>query len=633
MATPKSKQIGFDLQALNAMQEPIAIRIERLDRYSGSKEPISLPQMEWSKEDAQKIEQIILHDISGGGSYEGQMSDSSGKSFTWKFAYPEQQYPRKLAPGVAAPQPQAQNGNGSLSGAPVGTVWQPPAVPRYQPPPPQSPFYGASPYMSPYQSPPYGGNPYYQPPTAPTPAASGPSDEIKQMREALDAERRARQEEQHRREREQAEARHAAEMAELRRSMDKLSEKPKRGDDDPVLMELKRQNEALQAEIARQREETQRREAEHRIEQQRLADQTRTEQMRRDQENAQREADRRFEQIMAAQAQAQREMQAQILAMQQQSQQQMQAMQQQMQQSANGPMATMLAEMQRESSRLAQEQSRAATEAPMRAMDMARMFKELSGGDRLVTQLADAYGGVQGMMMRTMEFAKQMLQQDGGSPGWQMLSEGMHGAQEILGKFVESKNKSEMAAHRAQQAHAQAQAMQAQAQAMSAQAEMMKGQAPPEDVAQAQAQATEAEKVAGEAQAEAQTAAEAAKSAKQLKVENEKRIFGPAYEEIVQMRGILKEQGEDQIEPKSIAMGVMMGAEQIRQANLSVPAFDLLNDQRYADLVDYMIPDASADYRGAVAAELETLVKEVEVGNFDPSEVGNDNDADDDDEG
>ncbi|KKL70336.1 hypothetical protein LCGC14_2105890, partial [marine sediment metagenome] len=113
MAGTAKKPAKFDLGVLQKMKEPVMIRVVRKDRQTGGRsQPLPLPLQEWSIADAARIEEIILSDIAGGGSYEAQIIDQSGTSMSWEFTYPTDYFPPKIAPlsagsAVLGPQTQA----------------------------------------------------------------------------------------------------------------------------------------------------------------------------------------------------------------------------------------------------------------------------------------------------------------------------------------------------------------------------------------------------------------------------------------------------------------------------------------------------------------------------------------------
>jgi hypothetical protein len=495
MAAAQKKQTGFDLGKLEKMSPPFTIRIERRDVKTQQREPIPLPQDVWSMEDAKKIEQIVLNDVSGGGSYKGQISDQQGNSMEWDFVFPTDFFPPKIAPGsegaAAYPMPvspamaaraaamQPVNGGGWMPGM-YGSPMAPPTptmVPAYQPPAPGYPgAQMASPYQANFGGPPWWG---YQAPPASTPRASSNDPEMQMLRQQLDAFKQQAAEERHLREREQAEARHAQELAAMRNEMRDLAaasaaqsnqlreslERRPRGDEDPAVLALKAQME----EVRRANEQLQRdRDRE-------VADNRHREELRAAEERSQRQIDALKESIMANKVDPTMQM---FMEMQRQQ-----------------------ADVQREASRLsadqAREASRLASEQPRMVMDMMKQAKDASGADQVLGQLSRAYEGVMNVQNRVMETMANMQ----GSPGWEMAGNALEAGREALNKFISAKQSKDLAAERTAQYKMQteAYAVQAAAAAQAAQQDpyryadgSIKGQSP-ERVQIAGAEPVEAE--------------------------------------------------------------------------------------------------------------------------------------------
>ena len=373
---PAKKPNQFDLAALQKMAEPIVIRVVRVDRASGNKMPITLPQTSWSKEDAAAIEQHILNDIAGGGTYEAEMTGARGTSFTWKFAFPEQFFPPKIPAAQMAAASAPQNGGMPPGVAAPGTAWNFGPTPQYmyppqQPPPqPYQPGVASTPRMPmayPFQQQQPFYNPYLQQPQQPaTSKEDGLRREVEQMRQATQAS-------EHRREREAAESRHVAELAEMRRAIE--GQKQQSPDAQMEMMKLQMQQQEQERERERTRrdqdrereqagqrlrdEESRRRweeETRRRDEQtkQQTAAQTarRDEDKRRDEERFRREEERRREERTAREAESRRwEMTFQMMT----------------QQFSNNPMSNMLAETTRELAQSQRDAAARAAEAPVKS--------------------------------------------------------------------------------------------------------------------------------------------------------------------------------------------------------------------------------------------------------------------------
>ena len=601
---------------LNQMQAPIQFRVVRVNKGTNEREPIPLPQTEWSKEDAEKIEGIVLNDISGGGNYEAQCTDASGKNFSWKFAFPDTLYPSRTPPmsqAAAAPMPIMVPNNG-LTGAPVGAVWQAPHGQGYQMPPTPPPAYTPTPYATPrygvappqfgYQQ---GQMGYTQPYAAPqmppfypqyapqSQLAANPADA---MRRELEQTRRDAAATEHRREREAADAKHQSDMAAMREEMRRLAEassvqKP-RGDDDPVLVALKAQNDLLKGKMD---------------EQARSLDTEKAERARAEQDARHRdESARRDEQHRREMDELKR-----LIA----------------DSSANktDPMMLMMmehmrgaAEAQRDQNRVtaeaAAENARAAQQAPQQLMGLVESIRRSSGADTLMTNVAGAYDGAMGMMTRNMELVNQMIMGQQGSPVVGLIGESIEGVKELLTNVMSERQKTEQAAHKVKETEAQARMMHEQvvyAQATAAQAAAVAAQEgtpeaqqeAQEAQAEAQAKATQHADAVTEA-VEAVTEAEAAEESEQ---EHEVKLFGVALKEVVALREHVAAQDLTIKTANDVAKGVIKSATHIKKAGVKIPAFVLYDEQMYADLIDHLLPGVPTDFAGMCVGEVTRLAR------------------------
>lgn len=602
MATPRPQKKEFDLKLLGEMVEPIAIRIVRLDRSTGGREPIALPQAEWNKTDAANIEGLVLKHIAGGGSYEGQISDASGKGFTWPFHYSETYYPPKVPPGSqaaavmsgAAPLPV----NGGMAAAPPGTVWMPqpgmnvPQVPTPAPFQPQQPHFGTpfgypqpSPYGYPQPSPfGYPSSSYSSPFSTPVgfggSPAQGSDSEVKQLRADIASQKRESQETRHKAEREAADNRHTAEMASLKEEIRRLGDTKPRGDDDPMLATLRTELAALhkKSDEDRQRFDGQQQDTRHRDEMGEL----------RRSNDAKFEALQRSIEKMSADATA----------------------------NHSDPLITMLtessrqnADAQRETNRLAaetsREQARASAAAPQNLLAVVEGIRRTSGSDQLMSNVANAYDGAMGMMTRNMEMMNQFALQGQGSPVVGLVADGIQQAKELAAGFMKGKQEEEIAKSRVEQAKVQAQAAAsaAQAAAMHAQA------AGPVPSPQVQADVASADAAAQQAKAD-QAKAEADLTETRVKLPKEEQIFGPTWPEVEQLRGLV---ADGKVDAEQVALGICKAQTQLEAASVVVPAFTLLAEQRFAELFDYMLPNASIEFKGECVTELRALLQRISV--------------------
>lgn len=605
MATPKKNVTEFDQALLSQMQEPLQLRVYRIAKGGMGREPIPLGQEAWSKEDAAKIEQIVLTDIAGGGAYEGQCTGAAGKTFKWKFMFPETTFPPKTPPAsmVAAAPVYPQPGNG-LAQAPVGAVWNnpqamvaqgyrvPPHVPAYQAPaPPPAPYGAPSPYATARY--PQAGLPYVPP--APWMAPQAPTSGDATMRRELEQLRAQNAAAEHRREREAADAKHAAEMAAMREEVRRLAEsstKKPRGDDDPVILQMKQANELLKQQMENQSRQLETEKAERA-----RADQEarhREEASRRDEQHR-----REMDELKRLIADASTNKTDPMMLM----------MMEQMRSSGEAQR-----EQSRQAAEAARENARAAQNAPQQLMGLVEGIRRSSGADTLMQNVAGAYDGAMGMMTRNMELVNQMVMGQQGSPGWQLLGEGMDGVKELLGNVMTERQKTEQAKAKAEEADSNAkivheQVVYAQAQAQAAAAVAVE-EGTPEAQAAAEAAQNEADAKANEHASAVKEAVEAEQEAEAAEAEiegHEEKIFGAALAEVKALREhVANEDPSPQI-ANDVAKGVVQAAYQIKKMKLAIPAFALYDEHRFADLIDHLLPDISSEFSGACVGEIARL--------------------------
>jgi len=629
MATPK-KPTQFDLKVFESMQEPIRIRIERKNRRSNQMEPISLPQTEWSKEDAGNIEQIVLHDLAGGGSYKGQMTGAGGKAMEWVFYYPEEVFPSKIPEGAAGaigvPQPM-QAPQAPPSAQPLG--WSPgmygspvsppnrPSIPSYQGQQPQQGIpsqYWPSVYPQagyPYVPPPM--SPWtqqYQPVPASSPRGAGASAETEALRQQLQEARRAADEERHAREREaqaaafrqqqiEAERKHSEEMRQLREMI--AAQKKTSPADDPVIQQMKVQNELLQRQVE--------------------------------------EANRKAEQ-QAAEARHRQEMQTLRESMQAQQNETRQLMAK-MGENKSDPMMTTLVEMQRSAnddrreqarvqSELQREASRQAAESPRQMVEMMERLRSAGGMEQVLQSISGSYSGLMDQQRGIME----MMMNMGPDPKMALAEGALAGGKELVERFITGKRDADIAKERTEQVKANERAVSAQAQAQARvyeaqQAAVQASQeiyrdengnipAPPPQrdqltgPEQDEEQPTEEQPVVGEDGLEVQT---------DEGVLTEQDVFGPAWENVQQLREAVT---QGTISPDLVATFLIEAMMVIQKEGHEVPAFSLVLEQRYADLMELLMPAAPSEFMGQC---IEMFVKKMDEFGITPGQQQVDLDA------
>lgn len=613
MATPK-KSSRFDLSALQKMKEPVRIRIARKDRLTGGRlQPIPLPLEEWSLNDAAKIEDIVLNDIAGGGTFEAQVTDANGASMQWEFHYPMDYFPPKMPGGMAAAAaaPPANGTNGTPPGAPPSSAppsgWQPGMYGHPQPlpqqPQPQSyaawqqqqhqqpyqPYQGpwgpTPPYMYPPQVPynPYG---YQAPPAASSSRMGGSDSKVEQLQRQLEQLQADKLRGDYERSLAQQQAQHREELValksgfenQIRELKEALVDRRRSNDDDPALLALKQQNETIKQQFEQEKQARERAEAEarHREEMRQLRE-TSDKQVESLKMMVEKMNDGRIDPTMQMLVELQRQQ----------------------------------ADAQRESSRISAEQaresSRLAAEQPRMVMDMLERASNASGSEKIVSQLAQAYQGSNEMYKGAVEMLLNMQ----GSPGWEMAGNALESGKQILEQYVKGKRDSDVAAQQTEQMRAQAQAASAYAAAQQDpyryEDGSIKGAAPqhaalPDEEAEVVENNNDTEPVdpeVGEVHGGVKEAA----------------LFGLIWDNVREVRELVV---NGQVDPGQVGQAVVQAAIQVEEAGVEVPVFELYRERRYADLMDLVLPGATSEFNAACVTVIESLRQQIETGVTEP---------------
>jgi hypothetical protein len=111
MAAPKSeKEQRFDQVKLQAMHEPLTVRVEKM--RGNVRQPIELPAkgseqqgfsppgVNWTRDEVLGLENFILTKWAGGGYYEFTVTDAKGERMTWQGVWDPRLYPEKVPPNT-----------------------------------------------------------------------------------------------------------------------------------------------------------------------------------------------------------------------------------------------------------------------------------------------------------------------------------------------------------------------------------------------------------------------------------------------------------------------------------------------------------------------------------------------------
>jgi hypothetical protein len=358
-------------------------------------------------------------------------------------------------------------------------------------------------------------------------------------------------------------AKFADEMRQMREMM--VERKRPQGDDDPAIIAMKAQTEAMQKQMEDQRRqlEAERAESRHR------------EEMRTLQENSQRQIDALKELITQSTANKEDPQMRMLVELQRQSfDSQKEATRHQ-------------AEATRESTRLAAEQ-------PRTMVEMMERLKSASGSEQMLNNIANAYKGVNDMQMGVMEMMSNM----GQSPGMALAEGALASGKEVLERFIQGKQAEAVAKEHTEQVKAQRDATAYQAQAQVAHAAA--GSTPQVEYAEPDALAGGAEPVSDPGSDPAQDP----------NMPAEAKIFGPLYGEVLQLREAI---GSDSVSPEQVAQIIVEAAQAIQEHNLAVPVFSLLGEQRYAEMIDLLLPDVPSEFSGECVTALIAKLRDMGI--------------------
>lgn len=601
---------SFDDAKLASMAPPLTIRIEKFK--NNSRIPIPIPASEdgkqggtdWTHEDVRKVEEWLVTEWAGGGTYEISVTDSSVPNplvMKWRPHWPPGEYPERTPPPLAEAharanqtqiQPQVRQMAAFPNGLPIGGGFPAPmsSFPQQQ---------AYAPFFPPQ---------YAQMPAAPpigTPQWQQYQAEADRRR--LDDELRVLREQAAHREREALQAKHsaelkAAEQANERKFETKFSQQDSKIDQ--LMTTINQLTSAIQVsantpktnpEIEALREQTRRMEAE------------------RDNERREREGERR-----------ERETREQMRQMQENTQRQFDAMQRQFEVTAaklseaaankSDPLFMMMQEQSRQQSDALKEISRNQTAQleriqgfMMNPRDMIAMAKESRESvDAATDKVANQFGRVFEMQQKATEHILNMQPQGGGA--LDLVRDGVQGVKEIAERYMGAKATSERLQHQtqAQIAEAQSRAYIASVQPVVVQPQPATALGNPATVTPITA--AKPKKVSNKVEA---TKSEPA--GKRLGRSDLEWFGGALITEVEQLReGVaifvescnlvptrMTAKGEiEGVSPIMAAMGIMQAVGAVAQAQIAVPAMiDLFFQERFADFVDVLLPAAPQNYR------------------------------------
>ncbi len=607
----------FDDAKLQAMAEPLIVRVERLRGTSRS--PIPLPISEeapdqpggtgYDREAIRGLEEFLVTRWSGGGAYEITVTDANGQTMKWTPSWPVDQYPEIVPP----PLRTAHNPTPST---PRRTSM--PAFPNGFPN--VAPIFGGMQQQPQMQMPQYG-YPYGYPPLPPPPPVGTPQYQLWSS-EARDRQENAEltrlREENARREREAIQARHQAELDRERQANEARFAKQEQS-----MTDLRAMITTLTQNIAHSQNTTKPNAELEALKMQLEANRQAAERERYDRETERRE----------------RETRDMMKQMAEQSQRQIDAMSRQIEQfqaalaatTANrqDPMVDMLKEQARQAADSVKELSRNfATQLErmqvnmLSPRDILALAKEsTAAADQATDKLSSTYSRIFDLHTKATETALQLQPQ--GSPVADLVREGFGNLRDMGERYF---GRAELQAKL--EAEKQAQLVEAQrdlqiaamyAQGVPQQQQMQSGLAgpsmpPPPAVA---APGTKKRKKAGVGNDEAPK-----RVVKRLGKTDEE-WFGPLQDNVMALRegvatfleAVKTEQANSDgsipgIDPEQAAAGLAQAVGMVMQQQLALPIMqDLLFQHRFPDFMDVLLPDAPEQYKADVINILIPLLR------------------------
>lgn len=620
---------SFDEAKLATMVEPLNVRVERIKGTTRSPIPLPAtegsdrpPGTEWSKDDVRTIEEWLVTKWSGGGLYEVTVTDSSvptAIAMKWQPYWDPKSFPEfhppTLTDAQAQPSPTPQPFSPQVrpmaaafpNGLPNGNY--PMALPQQAPTYyPQQPAYNMMP----------------SPPPVGTPAWATWQAEADKRK--LEEELRALRDAAAQRDREAQEAKHRAELERMRVENESKAASAQRTVDtqlaemrsmlaglastikdaatarpvgpDPAVEAIREQNRVLAAQVedARRQAEADRRERDMRDLVARQAE----------------ESNRRFEELRRQHEQTIAQMQAQAIAAQAQ---------------ANRPdaMLSLMTEQTRQHAETMKELARSNQTVidrlqanAMNPRDILMLAKEsAAGAEQATDRVTKFFGSVVEMQQKVTENALQM--QPGGSGVVDVIRDGVSGIKEVAEKYVSARGTSERFAFQAQKDVAEAQARAVEAQANAEIVKANPGAFGPQQPVYAPPPPRQEAQLAGP---RIEQAADA--NVKRLGRTDVQWFTAALMPEIEQLREGVDtfveafetdppEQDESGkipgLTPAQTAGLIVQATQLVMQQQVKIPAMlELLMQERYADFLDVVLPDAPQRYRDEATQELIALL-------------------------
>jgi hypothetical protein len=624
--TAKKVTKGYDLAKLQKMRDPISVRVDK--RRGSVMQSVSLPGKEgaapgtnWSRDDVPALELLVRDRLSGGGYYSAKVADSDGTSMEWEFGWDPNMYPEIVPPDAPLqqpqPQPQPTQVNAMNAGNPLGTGggnWLSgfgTPVAQFQSQPQVQPQPSALPWSNPWQQAmtgfPHGfGQPVQTSDRRDEDRIRGLED---RLREASQQNLQGTYQAQLDRQRQDG----AQQIAALKEEIRRLGEKG---------------SSTETAEFRAQREENQRLQRQQELEALRNGFQQQIMTMQQESKDNMRALQDMVKEMAQnkgepdAMRQLREEMQRDRDRAERDRQEQRHRDEiQELRASLNkgpDPMIEFLRENSRTTENVARENAQAQTaiaerisQSMISPLQLSEMLQRQSTGmDSMLQNVINIMGSGFETYRAMME---SILQASGGgqSPGIDMLQQGMGSLSEIANQYLGFQR--DKAVHEASAKAAGAQAQAEAAKAAQAQAsawqQQQQGAPPPQQQLQPE-QASEAMGDSGNGQTGEAKPAEVI-DINERRAPTEQEVFGPALEAVHHLRlGVTN----GTMDPEGAVAAILQGISVAAERGLEIPAFAVLAEGRFADLMDLLLPEADQEFRDKCAQIIEIQIRSMSQG-------------------
>lgn len=622
-AAKKQKPKEFDESVLQGLVEPITVVLEKI--VSGQKSPIELPPgpgetiggKGYTADMIRTLPGFISNTWTGGGMYHCVATGTNAEQMKWEMFFPPQKFAEIIPPtqtnspgqlgGAAAPAPVAPVAPVADHSQYLAQIAQTYPHTAPAPAPVATPRIGVIPPSAHSWALPQMQGMAPMPPMAPMAPVANP------YAAAANTEREQRMKLEAKMDRQAQDAQHAKDMASLTQEMRRMQENQARAPSTEESSALKAANEKITA----------------------LEQQGSTQMLLAQMTNMQNSTNQMFEKMQANTT-------AQIDAMRRESESSkgdptlpviMQMMTQQAA-AADRSTQTFITLMQGNQAQNT-EQTRLAQANQMSPREMVEMFRSANTGS---DKMAEGYAKMQELMFSNMD-AFMQAQGPGVHPAVAMIGNTLEGAVGSVQQYIEMKQAET-------QANAQATAIRAQVEGQTrvatakiqadAAAAARSGAvaAPkssvidnPEQLETGDTEDTGEETVNEEelpVDAEAEAAAAAASITEKVE-EKEALLFGEAMEPIMRLRKGVK---TGALDSAKIAAFVLQAVDHVEkkaseeEGKEIPPVFELFKEERYADLIDVLLPDSKPQFReevtGALYAGVTTLKNHPQVNSSPP---------------